>query len=85
MLITVITLQMSVSKKLSNLVVVGLSHLQPLSFHRSFIPDSPVPKRKVNHTFMQKEEMFRFMKYKLRLWGGKKQQHLLFKWGMASN
>lgn len=29
--------------------------------------------------------MFRFMKYRLRLWGGKKQQHLLYKWEMASN
>lgn len=35
MLITVVTLQMLVSKKRSNLATVGLSHSQPLSFHRA--------------------------------------------------
>lgn len=39
----------------------------------------------MKYTFIQKEKMFRFMKYKLRLWGEKKQQHLLFKWEIASN
>lgn len=52
---------------------------------RSFFPASPMPKRKLNPTLSQEEMMFRFMKYKLRLWGGKRQQDLLFKWEMASN
>lgn len=76
---------MLVSKNWSDLAVVGFSHSQPLSWHRSAFPDSPMPKQKWNHTFIQKEKMFRFMKYRLRLWGGKKQQHLLYKWEMASN
>lgn len=84
-LIAVIALQMLVSKKPSDLAAVGLSDSQPSSWHGSASPDSPVPKQKRNHTFILKGKMFRFMKYRLRLWGGKKQQHLFYKWEMASN
>lgn len=85
MLIAVITLQILLSKNRPDLAVAGLSDPQPWSWHGSALPGSPVPKQKWNHTFIQKEKIFRFMKYRLRLWRGKKRQHLLCKWEMASN
>lgn len=74
---------MLLSKNPSDVAVVGLTDSQTPAGSAS--PDSPVPKQNQNHTSIQKEKMLRFMKYRLRLWGGKKQQHLLSKWEMASN
>lgn len=76
---------MLLSTNPADLAVVGLADSQPWSWHGSASPDSPGPKHNQNHPSIQKEKMLRFMKYRLRLWGGKKQQHLLSKWEMASH